>query len=311
MSFGEALKLGLAIVNRNWQLLLVNLVAGVINCLGFAVVVVLPLIVWAIASGMNPSILAQLRSPADMIGSFPGLILLCVFLIIVYISIVSALGLFVFAGSAGVLSRTVVDREKRFDLNEFFKNGRKLFFPLLAYISLVGLIAIVAVVAFVIFLFSVPALSLLVKGLPGPVSIAMTILIWAVAIFTFLICFFGIISIIQYGVARIIFKGKGAVVTLKDTVSYLMRQPTAFAMYVIATLIYAVVGLLVVLIGIPMQMTSGVGSIMLEIPYQMLAFAVQSYGGLWTLAVVLVYYYGTEISVAENRVMQEETLDGR
>jgi|Deesub1362A_J573_1020465.scaffolds.fasta_scaffold20175_2 hypothetical protein len=298
MGFSEALIGGLRLLNRNWQLVLIQLVLVVVNCISLVFIVILPLFVIVLALGLNPSMLQQIHSPQDLFSLAPGIILSSAALFLIYITFVTFLALYVFCSSAGVLSKSAIDIESRFSLREFFSEGKRLFFPFLSYSALIGLIAIFVVFIFALLLFLLPVTSLALKGMGNLTSSIVSSLLALVLFFLFMIILLGIMSVMLYGMARIIFRGRGAFATLKDVVNYLLRNPQAFAVFVIASLIYLIVNLLVFLIGTPLHITPGTGSL-LSIPFQILYYAFQSYSGLWILSVILLYYYKTEIEQPE------------
>ena len=299
MGISEALRGGLRVINRNWQLVPLHLVVSVINCIFFLLIMILPLFLVAFSLGLRLSSFRNIHSPADIIALAPGIVLFAIVLFLVYILVVTTIGLFVFSGSAGVLSRTVMDEDRRFALGQFFSEAKRLFIPVLSYTALVGLIAILMVGIFAIFLFALPVASVVLRGISHVTSSLVTALLSLLIFSVFIITILFLLALMLFGVARIAFRGGGSVATLREVTGYLFKRPLSFAVYVIAVLLYLIVNILAVLLGMPFQSVRGGMGVVLSLPLQLLYYVFQSYTGLWILSVVLLYYYRTEIEHPE------------
>ncbi len=307
MGISEALRGGLRVINRNWQLVPLHLVVSVINCIFFLLIMILPLFLVAFSLGLRLSSFRNIHSPADIIALAPGIVLFAIVLFLVYILVVTTIGLFVFSGSAGVLSRTVMDEDRRFALGQFFSEAKRLFIPVLSYTALVGLVAILMVGIFAIFLFALPVASAVLGGISRITSSLVTALLSLFIFSVFIMVILFLLALMLFGVARIAFRGGGSVATLREVTGYLFKRPLSFAVYVIAVLLYLIVNILAVLLGMPFQSVRGGMGVILSLPLQLLYYAFQSYTGLWILSVVLLYYYRTEIEHPEG-VDREGTL---
>ncbi|HDH02278.1 MAG TPA: hypothetical protein ENH17_04010 [Nitrospirae bacterium] len=107
--------------------------------------------------------------------------------------------------------------------------------------------------------------------------------------------FFGLLSLTVYGLAAISLKGSRPVAAVKETINYLLKNPSAFYLYAIMASFYIIFSLILALAGLPLKAVPFIGLI-LSLPYQLLIYALQGYAGLLILAAAFVYYYQTELS---------------
>lgn len=85
MIYADAVKSGFRLVNRNWQLVVVQAGMMLANCLGFFVIVGIPLFIAFVVFGLDLTGLAQTRDimgllsrPSDLITKYMGLVLIVV-----------------------------------------------------------------------------------------------------------------------------------------------------------------------------------------------------------------------------------------
>src|SRR5574340_882120 len=137
MTYSDAIKGGFRIINRNWQLVAVQAGMMIANCIGFFVVVGIPLGIAFVVFGLDLTGLADtrdiigiFRDPSALLTKYMGLVLIVLTSILFYIAIVTTVGIFVFGGSAGIIGRAVSDPSRKFSMKLFFAEARKIFFPL-------------------------------------------------------------------------------------------------------------------------------------------------------------------------------------
>jgi len=150
MTYTDAVKSGFKLVNRNWQLVVVQAGMMLTNCIGFFVVVGIPLGIAFVVFGLDLTGLAQTRDiigllshPSELISKYMGLVLIVVVSFLLYLIIVSTVGLFVFAGSIGSVGHAVIDPSRKFSMKLFFAEAKKVFFPLMWFSLFMGLVFIV------------------------------------------------------------------------------------------------------------------------------------------------------------------------
>ncbi len=294
MSYSEAIREGFSVINRNWQLVIIQFVFTVLSCIGFFLVVVLPLAVALVMTGVSPSLLSRLQgSPEAILSRYSGLALAGGVLLFLYILLASVLGLYVFGASAGTLSRAVRDASERFNMKAFFEEGRRCFMPLLGFFAVLGLIAIGGVLLFFLAATAVSLTVAYVQGQSPTLSTFLGVFFALIGLVSGFFAFFGLLSLLVYGVASIVLKGTGAVAAVRETVRYILDRPSAFWLYVLLAVMYLLFTLSLSLIGFALEGLHGAGLI-LTFLYQLLAYGLQGYAGLFVLSTAFAYYHGTE-----------------
>src|SRR5512141_175168 len=115
MTYTDAVKSGFRLINRNWQLVALQAVMMIVNCIGFFVIVGIPLGIAFIVFGLDLTGLAEtrdimglLRNPCVLISKYWGVVLIVVASFFIYLLFVTTAGLFIFAGSVGTLGGSVL-----------------------------------------------------------------------------------------------------------------------------------------------------------------------------------------------------------
>ena len=300
MTFVEAIRDGFRLVNRNWQLVLIQISMVFISAIGAFIIVGLPLAIAFIIFGIDLTgltdvrdVLGMLRGPSDILSKYLGLVLIILTSILLYVLLVALLGIYIFGGSIGIIGRSLRDRSLKFHMGVFFGEAKRLFLRLLGFTSVIGVISIVA------FFF----LGILGGGIAALVSFAQTqdstlalffgtffsLILFVIALFLIL----GILSIALYGMASLFFKDTGSAKSVREATRYLIRNPNAFWLYAVLFLGYLVAFFLLILLSYPFTLIPLIGTI-LSFPYQLVSYTFQTYLGLMIIAAIFAYYYSTE-----------------
>ena len=313
MSYIDAIKNGFRIINRNWQLVLVQLGMMIISFLGFFIIVGIPLAVAFIIFGIDltglieiKDLLRVFRDPSQIVSRYFGLFLIVLTSLLLYIIMAASFGMYVFGGSVGVIGRALQDMTMKFSMRTFFHEAKRLFIRLFGFTSVIGILLILA--AFI--------LGILGGGIAALVSFAKTqdsalalflgtffLLILIILALTFIL---GILSITLYGVAALFFKDIGPVKSLREAINYLMRHPNALWLYAMLFGGYVFISFLLILFRSPFELIPVIG-IILSFPFQLISYAIQTYVGLAIIAILFTYYYSTEIFIvptAESSISQ-------
>ena len=95
MKYIEAIKDGFRLINKNWQLVLIQVGMVFMSSIGFFIIVGIPLAIAFIIFGIDLTALTEtrdifrmLRGPSDIISKYLGLILIVVASFILYILVV-------------------------------------------------------------------------------------------------------------------------------------------------------------------------------------------------------------------------------
>ncbi len=312
MTYNEAIKGGFRVVNRNWQLVLIQLSMVFISSIGFFVIVGIPLAVAFIIFGVDLTEMANLhdiakilKEPSDILSRYFGLFLGVLACLLIYLILIALLGIYVFSGSIGVMGNSLRDSSLKYHVRTFFEEARRLFLRLLAFTSFVGIIFII--IAFF--------LGILGGGIAALVSYAQTqdsiLALFFGTFFSLImviiaaILILGILAITLYGIASLFFKETGPVQSVQEAWRFLIRHPNAFWLYAVLFSGYLFVSFLLVLFSYPFTLIPIIGTI-LSFPYQLISYAFETYLGLIIIATILNFYYSTEIHAeAATPVMEE------
>jgi len=301
MTYNEAIKGGFGLVNRNWQLVLIQLSMVFISSIGFFIVVGIPLAIAFIIFGVDLTemtdlrdIVSILKEPSDILAKYFGLFLIILACFLLYLILIALLGIYVFGGSIGVLGKSLRDSSLKFHVRTFFEEAKRLFLRLLAFTSFIGIIFVV--VAFV--------LGILGGGIAALVSFAQTqdstLALFFGTFFSLIliiiaaILILGILSITIYGIAALSFKETGPLKSIQEAWQFLIRHPNAFWLYTILFAGYLLASFFLVLFSYPFTLIPIIGTI-LSFPYQLISYAFETYLGLIIIAAMLNFYYSTEI----------------
>lgn len=305
MTYSDAIKNGFRLVNKNWQLVLIQFGMMLVNCIGFFVFVGIPLAVAFVIFGLDltemtelKNLLGTMKDATEIITKYLGLIIVLVVSFVVYLLVAASVGLYVFGGSAGIIGRAVRDSSDRFNMNTFFSEGRRLFWPLAGFTAIIGIIFLG--VAFVIGVFAggIGVIISIAKGYETTLAVVLGIFLSLLLFCVGLALIISSIALALYGTAAIVLKGTGPWQATRDTIKYLYRSPAALWLYCIAFGGYILATFLLVLLGAPFSLIPIIGAI-IAIPYQIFSYAVQSYLGLVIVAVIFIYYFSTEVKPSE------------
>ncbi len=285
MGISDALKEALSVANRNWPLLLVNLGFCVLSIFALFGFVLLPTVVFLTLKGLGPSDLGDIHSIQTLISESleVKVLLLCVGLF--YLILVATGGFYVYAGALGVLYNSVKEG-RDFSLREFFSEANHLFFPLLGYFLVVGLIGIGGLLLLGAFF----GVSALLATLLRPLStVAASVLISLLCIGGTVVALAGglvFLVLSVYGSVQVKARGRRGFQALREAKSLLLKRPVCFWGYLVGTGVSMVVLFVLNLLGLPFRFIPY--GMILSVPYQILATAVQIYLTYWLLSVAIV-----------------------
>jgi hypothetical protein len=300
MTYTDIIKNGFRLINRNWPLVLIQLSMVFLSTIGFFIIVGIPLAIAFVIFGIDLTELTDMRDifkifkgPSILMSKYLGLFLIVLVSFLLYLLLITMVGIYVFGGSIGVIGRSLKDASLKFSMRIFFDEAKKIFLRLLGFTSVIGLILIV--IAFF--------LGMLGGGIAAIVSYAQsqdsTLALFFGTFFSLillviaLVLIIGILSITLYGIAALFFKDTGAVQSIKVATQFLIQHPNAFWLYTILFVGYLIASFLMILLGYPFTVIPIIGTI-LSFPYQIAYYAFETYLGLMIIATILSYYYTTE-----------------
>ncbi len=300
MKYIEAIKSGFSTVNKNWQLVLIQIGMLFISIISFFVIVGIPFGIAFIIFGIDlteftdiTDIFRILKSPSDTFSKYIILILLLTISLILYILFAIMLGLYVLGGSIGVIGRTLQENLTHFSFKDFTHEAKSLFLKLLGFTSVIGLIFILTAFFLSIIGGSIAAIISYAKeqestlGLFFGTFFSLILVILSIAMIIF------ILAITIYGFAVLYFKKTGAFKSIKEAVNFLLKYPNGFWLYTVLFLGYFIILFLLGLLSYPFTLIPIIGTI-ISFPYQFLYYALQTYLSLVVIAIILSYYYSKE-----------------
>lgn len=305
MTYTEAIRSGFALVNRRLQLVAVQVGMMVVNCIGFFIMVGIPLGIAFIIFGLDLTGLAEIndifalfKNPAELLSKYFGLILIVISSLLLYILVATTLGLYVFGGSVGVIGRALLDPYLKFSMRAFFTEAKKIFFPLMWFSFFMGLIFMV--IAFFLGLFGggIAAIVSSAKSQDSTLALFLGIFFTLIMALIALSIIFAALAVTIYGIAVLFFKGEGAVRTFKAAVKFLWNDQHAFWLYILILMGYLFASFILMLIVYPIKLIPFVG-IIISFPIQILSYVIQSYLGLVIIAVTFNYYFNAEVKKEE------------
>ncbi len=313
MKYREAIKNGFRIVNKNWQLVLVQVGALLASFAGFLVLVGVPLAIAFIIFGLDLTELSRLedalrtfREPTEILSRYFTLAVFVLASLLLYLLVVLSVGIFVFGGSIGVISRFLEGTTEKFSMRTFNSEGRRLFLPLTGFTTLVGLMFVL--VAFVLGLFggAIAALVSAAKEQEATLALFLGIFFSLILFVVGLVLILVTLSITVYGAAVMSLKGEGPVKSVKEATRYLFKHADALFFYCVVFVCYMIVIFAIALPGYPLGHIPFIGPLIAFV-YQFASYAVQSYLGLVTLAAVIWYYFSSAVRPPTGEATAAET----
>lgn len=298
MSIMDSIKSGFSAINRQWQLVIAQFILSLIGCVGFFVIVGIPLIAVVIALGLDVTeitklkdFLSEVESPIELLKTYLSIGLVLITAITLYALLAFSLWIYGLGGSAGIIASAIRDKGYMFSTRAFMAEAKRHFYHLLGYTTLVG--AVLLLVFFVLGIIGggfVVISSFFGDNFLGKVLSVMSMIVLAISAFGLM---FISMAVILFGAGLRGFEDIGVVETLKRTLSYFRAKPSVIGLFVLMFLgyivIYASFGTLAILLGfIPV-----IGQIVL-LPYQLFMYALQGYLNLIILASLMSHYWATQ-----------------
>ncbi|TAN39830.1 MAG: hypothetical protein EPN25_09925 [Nitrospirae bacterium] len=304
MTYTEAIKSGFRLVNSRWQLIVIQTVMMLFNCIGFFIMVGIPLGIAFIIFGLDltglsdmKDVLSLFKNPAELISKYFGLILIIIACFLLYVLMVTTVGLYVFSGSVGIIGRSVREPSFPFSMRGFFAEARRLFMPMMWYSVLIGLIFLVITFALGLFGGGIAAIVSAARGQDSTLALFLGIFFSLLLVLTGLSLILGTLAVTVYGIAILFFGGEGSLKSFTAAFRFLWSRQQAFWLYVILLAGYIFLSFFIMLIVYPFNLLPIIGTL-ISFPFQIMSYIAQGYLGLIILAVVFNYYYETELKPA-------------
>jgi len=310
----EAIREGFWLINKNWQLVLIQLGMVFVSSIGFFIIVGIPLAIAFIIFGIDLTELADigdvfriLKGPSELLSKYLALILIVLASFLMYLIMVSLLGIYVFGGTVGVMGGSIKDRSSRFHMHTFFDEAKRLFLRLIGFTSVIGSIFIVTAFFLGLLGGSIGAVVSFAQIEDSTLALFFGTFFSLILIIIAAVLILGLLSVTLYGIATLFFKDTGPLRSIKEATQYLIRHPSAFWLYVILFAGYLLVSFILILLSYPFTLIPVIGTI-LSFPFQLISYAFETYLGLTIIATILNYYYSTEIHRESAETISENYL---
>ena len=316
MTYGDAIKNGFRLVNKNWQLVLIQFGMMLVNCIGFFVFVGIPLAVAFVIFGLDFTDMTELKNlpwtikdASEIITKYLGFIIVLAVSFLVYLFVAASVGLYFFGGSAGMIGRAVKNSADRFNMNTFFSEGKRLFWPLAGFAAIIGIIFLDVAFVLGVFAGGIVVIISIAKGDETTLAVVLGIFLSLLLFCIGLAFIISSIALTLYGTAAIVLKETGPWQATKDTIKYLYRNPAALWLYCLVFGGYILTTFFLVLLGTPFSQIPLIGAI-IAIPYQIVSYALQCYLGLVIVAAIFIYYFSTEVKLSKTPDEGTEPVSG-
>lgn len=290
-------------VNKNWQLIFVQLITLVLSGLSFFIIVGLPIAIAFIMFGLDLTEILRLKDlvsvfqgSAELLDKYFAMALIILFSLLVYLAFILAVWVYSMGGIIGILAKSILNEIDKFSLKIFFSEGRRLFFALSVFSSIIGIIFLI--IAFFLGILVGGASTVIdhAKSYEATFGLFISFFLSMVLMSIGMVLILLTLSETTYGVANLAFHHAGSIAAIKDTAIYLYSRPAAIGFYTVLLLGYMAIGFIVVLIGAPLTFVPVIGPL-LSLPYQLLTYMFQGYLSLIMLASIFHYYKGDVPSV--------------
>jgi hypothetical protein len=286
----ESIKQGFDLTHKNWQVILLKVAVGIINLVGFFIIVGIPFIIGILTLGVD---IAQARDilpeivndPFEFFSKYLGLTILIFIAIVIYFFIVSIVLLYIFSGTLGVLRNAALDRDYKFSFSSFFREARNAFFPLLWLFSVSFLI----ITALIVFFGILASVLISLTGISGDAKTPFSVFI------TYFFSLLGIAILIAF----IIYTAFAAIVlviersrvlnSFKLTWNFVKNTPMSFGFYILLIIGAIAVNFILIALGASLGSAPMVGFLFI-IPHRLISSIIQSYLGMVMWGSLIAYY---------------------
>jgi hypothetical protein len=286
----ESIKEGFNLTHRNWQVVLLKVAAGIINLIGFFIVVGIPVAIGIFSLGIDifqaRDLLPEIvNNPLEFFSKYLGLVILIFSSIIFYASIASVLILYVFSGTLGVLRNTALNGNYAFRFSSFFTEARNAFFPLLWLFSIAFLVVSSLLIGFAVMAIVIISLT----GISGdPKTTLSLFMTYFFGLLGLVIILLGIIFTAYSAVALMVEKGR-VLNSFSCTWNFIKNKPMSFVFYIILVIGIIASNFILLALGASLSAAPMIGYIFI-IPHRLISSLVQSYLGMVMWGALISYY---------------------
>lgn len=289
----EYIKEGFRLTHRNWQVILLNIAVMFGIFIGFILFVGVPLAVAFVYFGIDlthiKDFLNIFRDPKGYLSRYLGLALLIIITFIIYICFAFILSMFAFGGTLGVLRNSFLDRQYKFNLPSFFKEGKSLFFKIFGFAMLIFLLLIF--ISFILGVLAGIGFSIVSKYSEDGTFIAMFIAYFLslLLILIGIIITLGVLTLSAYAVTVLAVEKTGTINAFKKGFNFIKNKPKAILFYAVLISGYMLIDFILIIVNYPFSLIPLIGAL-ITIPYQMFSYVLLSYLLIVMLSSLIIFY---------------------
>lgn len=321
MSYTAIIKEGFSVVNRAWQLALLHLLSAVISFISFFLIVGMPISIAFVVFGLDlteilrsKDLVEVLRNSMGLLKKYFAMAIVIITSLLFYLTIIFTLWLFTISGSLGTLSKIITNEISRYSTKVFFAQGRKLFFPILGFSSLIGIILLLVAFFLGILGGGISSIIEIAQSQEAVLALFLGVFFSVIIFITGIVLIFIILSITVYGIADVIFNKTSPFKALKNTTKYLYNHPSSVGFYSILLIVSIMSIFFVILLGSPVILIPFLGPVLSPL-FQIVSTIIQAYINLVVFASAFIFFYKTgytpppevlePISPVEENITQE------
>ncbi len=311
MEYPGIIRQGIARANRNWPLIVVHVVAGIVQVFAAFVFIGIPVLIWLVRIGVDAAGMADLENLLqdgdrllELLTEYMGMIAVIALGGLLYLVFALCFNAYIQAGTAGSVGRAATAGPLfRFGLGTFFSDARKYFWRVLLYDIFLGLLVLLALVFLTVTAVASGLLGSIAGGIGGGGGGFFGVFLQWMVIFTSgFLGFAGLMAFMGLalqGLAPLVMSNMGPVRSLEESLRLWKRDTRSLGLLALA--VGGVLGaqMLLGVLGGLVQLMPLVGPL-LYVPFRFAAGVFRIY--LWLAALSAVFYYYALGNVAPPRI---------
>ena len=147
MTYISIIKHGIKTLHKNWQLVLIQFASVILSCISFFVVVGIPIFIAFVMFGLDMTeimrlkdIVSVFKGSAELLQKYFLMAIVIIVSLLIYLSFIIVLWIFTIGGTIGVIRNSLLNESDRFTMKSFFNEGKKLFFPVFLFSSIISMV---------------------------------------------------------------------------------------------------------------------------------------------------------------------------
>lgn len=292
----DYIKEGFRLTHKNWQLILIQITVMFTIFIGFIVFVGVPLAIAFVYFGIDLTSIKDatniLKDPMEFFSRYSGLAIFIIAALTVYICLASILSIIAFGGTLGVLRNSSLDKEYKFSLSSFLKEGKGLFQSIIGF-------AVIILLAFITISFILGILTGVGFSTVSEYGKGETFFVLFISYFlAMLLIISGIIiglcvlALFAYAITILAVEKTGPLTALRKSFSFMKDKPRAILFYAVLLGGYMLTNFSLVLLNYPFTLIPIIG-FFINIPYQIFSYIVLNYLVIVVSSSLISFYIKT------------------